>query len=156
MYKKRSAFGYKRELGQERGSFLVSPMVGWLELIAITISCLSCKAFCTIQSLKVLKIGISCAFMLVLFLCKRWAWQEFYDDSKRFDVYICGRACLNNAIWHWPCCRCHQIVDGKERLLLKDWDTSPLYSTWACRNCCHYAPTLSHTRRHCRAFSPTS
>ena len=32
--------------GEERGlSSLVSPMVGWLEFIAITILCLNCKAF---------------------------------------------------------------------------------------------------------------
>ena len=59
--------GHKRELGGGEGlCYCFSPMVRWFELIAITILCLSYKAFVT----YILK-GVSCEFMIILFLCKR-------------------------------------------------------------------------------------
>ena len=60
--------GIRESSGEERGSSLVSPMVGWLERIAIAILCVSCNAF---VMYKVLNFGTSCAFIYVLFLCKR-------------------------------------------------------------------------------------
>jgi hypothetical protein len=48
----------------------VSPTVGWFELIATTITCLSCKDFSNVFSLRVLNIGVSCTFVFVLFCIK--------------------------------------------------------------------------------------
>ena len=46
MNKTRSALGIRESLGEERASsYCLSPMVRWFKLIAITILCLSCKAF---------------------------------------------------------------------------------------------------------------
>ena len=71
MDKIRIAFGRIRVSSwEERGSsYCFSHVIGWFELIAITIPCLSCN----VHILKVLNVGVSCAFMIVLLLCRRGA-----------------------------------------------------------------------------------
>ena len=53
MDKIRSALSIRESLGEGRGSSLVSLMVGWFELITITILCLSCEVFVLYKAWKI-------------------------------------------------------------------------------------------------------
>ena len=78
MDKTMSAFGgIRKSLGEERGSSFVSSMIGWFELLALTILSLNCKVFACSMNMQgfSLNIGDSCAFMNVLFLCK-WGTRQ--------------------------------------------------------------------------------
>ena len=73
-----SAFAHKRELTRgEDHLWSLLHLTG--SVITITILCFlvifKVWKFLYVQSLKALNICILCAFMLILFLCKRWTWQ---------------------------------------------------------------------------------
>ena len=69
----------------------------WMEfacsLLPTTSMCgrpISYKFYCNVQSLKFLNIGVSCAFMLVVFLCKKRNWHLFPSPcSTRLLVLTC-------------------------------------------------------------------
>jgi hypothetical protein len=71
MDKTRSTFGYKREHGGGEIIFF-GISYGWVVGARSNHNIVfKFSSFCNVQSLKVLSIGISCAFMLVLYLCER-------------------------------------------------------------------------------------
>ena len=87
------------------------PMVRWFELITITILWSSCKYFCDVKFLKALNIGVSCAFILVLFLRRRESGHldlakikktkiPFYNYKKK--IYARCLLC-----WYWEYLPCH-------------------------------------------------